>query len=263
MARIATVLTLIVIITSCIGCGSNGYTGARTSVITATDFADLSDISEIDLVEKLTQNRMEYQASLEILENYYARTGNSRKLAWSRKELASLTRTPQYNYVEDVIPGPELKARSSVPEATALFLDAQQNQRDSGLIPVVGIPMPYAKSTNLLRLALDQYSRLIKRYPTSDKIDDAAFQAGYIQEHFKEYEIALTYYQRAYQWDSMTPHPTRFRAAYLLDNHLHRKAEALQMYQDAMPLEGVRYFRWQEYATKRIQDLTNTSSSFR
>ncbi len=263
MARIATVLTLIVIITSCIGCGSNGYIGARTSVITATDYADLSDISEIDLVEKLAQNRMEYQASLEILENYYARTGNSRKLVWSRKELASLTRIPHNPYMEDVIPGPELKARTADPEATALFLDAQQNQRDSGLMPFVGVPMPYAKSTNLLRLALDQYTRLIKRYPTSDKIDDAAFQAGYIQEHFKEYDIALTYYQRAYQWDSMTPHPARFRAAYLLDNQLHRKAEALQMYQDAMPLEGVRYFKWQEYGTKRIQTLTNTSSSFR
>jgi tetratricopeptide (TPR) repeat protein len=262
MARIATVLTLIVIITSCIGCGSNGYTGARASVITATSY-DLSDVSEIDLVENLAQNRTEYQASLEILEDYYARTGNSRKLAWSRKELSSFTRIPQYNYVQDVIPGPELKARMGDPEATALFLDAQQNQRDSGLIPFVGVPMPYAKSSNLLRLALDQYTRLIKRYPASDKIDDAAFQAGYIQEHFKEYDIALIYYQRAYQWDSMTPHPARFRAAYLLDNHLHRKAEALQMYQDAMPLEGVRYFKWQEYAVKRIQVLTGTASSVR
>ncbi|NQV31578.1 MAG: hypothetical protein HQ515_02740 [Phycisphaeraceae bacterium] len=260
MARIATVLTLIVIITACIGCGSNGYVGPRTSVISATDYADLSDISEIDLVEKLAKNRIEYQASLEILEDYYARTGNSRKLTWSRKELSLLARIPHNNYVQDVIPGPELKARMADPEATALFLDAQQNQRDSGLIPFVGVPMPYAKSTNLLRLALDQYTRLIKRYPASDKIDDAAFQAGYIQEHFKEYDIALTYYQRAYQWDSMTPHPTRFRAAYLLDNHLHRKAEALQMYQAAMPLEGVRYFKWQEYAVKRIQALTNTAT---
>ena len=259
MARIATVLTLIVIITSCIGCGSNGYVGPRTSVITAKSY-DLSDVSEIDLVEKLAKDRMEYQASLEILEDYYARTGNSRKLAWSRKELTSLARVPEFPYVQDVIPGPELKARMSDPEATALFLDAQQNQRDSGLIPFVGVPLPYAKSTNLLRLALDQYTRLIKRYPASDKIDDAAFQAGYIQEHFKEHDIALTYYQRAYQWDSMTPHPARFRAAYLLDNHLHRKAEALQMYQEAMPLEGVRYFKWQEYALKRIQALTNTAT---
>ena len=262
MARIATALTLIVIITSCLGCGSYGYTGARTSVISASSY-DLSDVSEIDLVEKLAKTRTEYQASLEILEDYYARTGNSRKLAWSRKELSSLTRGPQYNYVEDVIPGPELKARMADPEATALFLDAQQNQRDSGLIPVVGIPMPYAKSTNLLRLALEQYTRLIKRYPASDKIDDAAFQAGYIQEHFKEYDIALTYYQRAYQWDSMTPHPARFRAAYLLDNYLHRKDEALQMYQEAMPLEGVRYFKWQEYAVTRMQALTNTTTSIR
>ncbi len=262
MARIATVLTLIVIITSCIGCGSNSYMRPSGSVISASTY-DLSDVSEIDLVEKLAQDRMAYQASLEILTDYYARTGNSRKLSWSQKELASLTHIPQYNYVQDVIPGPELKARESLPEATALFLDAEQNQRDSGLIPFGGIIMPYARSTNLLRLALDQYTRLIKRYPTSDKIDDAAFQAAYIQEHFKEYDIALTYYQRAYQWDSMTPHPARFRAAYLMDKHLHRKAEALQMYQEGIAVEGLRYNKWKDFADNRVKVLANTVTSFR
>jgi tetratricopeptide (TPR) repeat protein len=227
-------------------------------MISASSY-DLPDASEIDLVEKVAKSRMEYQASLEILADYYARTGNNRKLSWSQKELSSLTRFPQYNYVQDVIPGPELKARMADPEATALFLDAERNQRDSGLIPFVGITMPYASSSNLLRLALDQYTRLIRRYPASDKIDDAAFQAGYIHEHFKEYDLALTYYQRAYQWDSMTPHPARFRAAYLLDNRLHRKDEALQLYQEALAVEGVSYFKWKEYAEGRIAALTNTA----
>ncbi len=261
MARIATVLTLIVIIASCIGCSSNSYMRPGSTVITASTY-DLADVSEIDLVEKLAQHRLAYQASLEILTNYYARTGNSRKLSWSQKELASLTHIPQYTYIQDVIPGPELKARTADPEATALFMDAEQNQRDSGLIPFGGIIMPYARSTNLLRLSLDQYSRLIKRYPTSDKIDDAAFQAAYIQEHFKEYDIALTYYQRAYQWDAMTPHPARFRAAYLLDKYLHRKAEALQLYQEAMTVEGLRYNKWKKFSEDRIKVLANTATSF-
>ena len=159
--------------------------------------------------------------------------GNNRKFTWADKELRSMERIPEYHYVENVIPGADLKARMAIPEATALFLDAEQNQRDAGLMPFVGVTVPYAKSSNLLRLALGQYERLIKDYPTSDKIDDAAFQAGYIHEHFKEYDIALTYYQRAYQWDSMTPNPARFRAAYLLDQRLHRKSEALTMYQEA------------------------------
>ena len=262
MARIATVLALIVIIISSVGCASRTYTSSYGSVIAASTY-DLTDVSEIDLVEMVAQDRVEYQASLEMLADYYARTGNNRNLSFAQKELNSLVRIPQYTYVQDVIPGPGLKARMVDPQANALYMDAEQNQRDSGMLAFAGIPIPYVRSTNLLRLALDQYTRLIKRYPASDKIDDAAFQAGYIREHFKEYGIALTYYQRAYQWDSMTPHPARFRAAYLMDNRLHRKADALQLYQEAMAAEGVRYFKWQEYATKRIQALTNTSSSFR
>lgn len=263
MARIATATTLIAIIFSCIGCGTGTYSGG--TYITPTDFGgvDLSNVNEIDLAEKVAKTRTEYQAALEILADYYARTGNNRKLTWAQKELTSMHKVPDYPYVENVIPGPELKARMATPEANALFLDAEKNQRSAGMAPFGGVVMPYIRNSNLLRYALDQYTRLIKLYPASDKIDDAAFQAGYIHEHFKEYDIALTYYQRAYQWDSMTPNPARFRAAYLLDNRLNRKSEALELYQEAMAVEGVRYYKWQEYAQDRINVLTGITPSFR
>ena len=91
------------------------------------------------------------------------------------------------------------------------------------------------KDENLLRMALDKYNQLISKFPTSDKIDDAAFRAAGIYEHFKDYSIAVQYYQRTYQWDPQTIYPAKYKAAFILDQRLHRRAEALQLYQDAFP----------------------------
>ena len=258
MARIAIILTLTALITASIGCAPNSsISRAQTPVISASSY-DLSDVGEVDLVEQMAENRQAYRQNLEALSAYYARTGNNQKLTWANKEIANLDRMPQYTYIRDVIPGPDLKARMVLPEATALYLDAEQLQRDSGLIPLIGLQMPYVKSENLLRLALDKYASLIRKYPTCDRIDDAAFQAGYIHENFGEYDLALTFYQRAYQWDAQTPYPARFKAAYMLDKRLHRKSEAVDLYQQALNTEGLRYPEWQKFAQERIAELTKT-----
>ena len=106
-------------------------------------------------------------------------------------------------------------------------------------------------------MALEKYNELIRKHPSSDKIDDAAYNAGVIQEYFKDYSIALLYYKRAFQWDPDTIHPARFRAARVLDKNLHRNAEALQLYQQAVKIEGQyeKYREWREYAERRIREL--------
>jgi tetratricopeptide (TPR) repeat protein len=109
----------------------------------------------------------------------------------------------------------------------------------------------------MLRLALDKYNQLIKKYPTSDKIDDAAFRAGGIYEYFKDYTIALLYYQRAYQWDPDTIHPARFKAAYILDKRLHRRAEALELYQQVAKKKG-QHGKYKVFAENRIRELTKS-----
>lgn len=258
MARIATISTIIVFIVSGLGCQS---AGPDAPIISATSYdpVDLSTMNEIDLVEKVAMNRQEYKRSLQLLRDFYATSGNNRKLVWVRRELSSLERIPEYAYVQDTIPGPDLQARVSDPAATALYRDAEELQRESGLNLPGGITMPYIRNDNQLRLALDKYVSLIRRYPASDKIDDAAFQAGYILEHFGDYDLALTYYRRAYQWDTRTPYPARFRAAYLLDNRLQQKADAVELYQEAINTEGMRFPQWHKYAQERIQTLTNTS----
>lgn len=273
MARIASICTLVTIVLYAGGCGAQRRDSLilpprteHTPTITGGEFGeypDLTDMSEVDIVEQVALSRQEYRQGLQWLSDLYLRAGDDRKQAWARRELSALNKIPQYNYVGDVIPDANLRARLSIPEADALYLDAQDLQREAGLLHprFAAINLPYVRNNNTLRLALNKYSLLIKRYPSSDKIDDAAFQAGYIHEHFKEYGIALTYYQRAFQWESRTPHPTRFRAANVLDKRLHRKAEAVEMYRQALSTEGTQWLKWKEFAEERVRVLTKTGNS--
>ena len=107
-------------------------------------------------------------------------------------------------------------------------------------------------------MALEMYRQLIRQYPTSDKIDDAAYRIAGIHEDFKEYEVALLYYKRAYQWEPDTPYPARFHAASLLYKKLHRRDEALELYQEALLREGEQYREWKMYGDKRVRELTKS-----
>jgi tetratricopeptide (TPR) repeat protein len=174
------------------------------------------------------------------------------KLSWAEKELAALDAMPQYDYVvEATVAGANLKATKSVSEADYLYNDAVRLEEQAGQFLVV-------KDDNLLRLALDKYNQVISKFPSSDKIDDAAFRAAGIYEHFKDYTIAILYYQRTYQWEPGTLYPARFKAAFILDQRLHRRAEALQLYQDALSqiTRSGQHPQWQQYAESRIKELT-------
>jgi tetratricopeptide (TPR) repeat protein len=207
---------------------------------------------EIDLVEQVATYRRSYRRSLELLVQHYTVVGDNRKLGWAKEELRSLDRMPQYRYIIDaeVMPA-NLTAVARIPSADELYLDAVETQRQAE-------PIGILKDEELLRVALEKYNQLIRQYPTSDKIDDAAWRAADIYEYFKDYEIALLYYQRAYQWDPDTPYPARFHAASILDKKLHRRGEALELYQEAVLREGDRYDEWKMYAERRIKELSSS-----
>jgi tetratricopeptide (TPR) repeat protein len=199
-------------------------------------------------VEQIAVNRQAYRQGLQLLVGYYTRSGNNMKLNWAKEELSALDSIPQYKYIiEAESAGANLRASTSIPEADEIYQDALELHRQAGALLVI-------KDNDLLRLAADKYDRLIKRFPSSDKIDDAAYKAGEICEYFKDYSIALLYYKRAYQWDPGTIHPARFRAARILDKRLHRYAEALKLYKEAIKTEGAyeRYRKWTEFAEQRI-----------
>jgi tetratricopeptide (TPR) repeat protein len=206
---------------------------------------------EIDLVEQMSTQRQAYRASLEKLIRYYDVAGNNEKLSWARTELQALDRIPQYRYIVDaqVLPA-DLKATAKIQAADDLYAKAMDTERKAGVLPVL-------KDEELLRAALTQYSELLSQYPTSDKIDDVAYKMAGIHEYFKDYVIALSFYQRAYQWDPATPYPARFKAAFILDSRLHRRAEALQLYQEAIVKEA-QYADYKAFAERRIQELSSS-----
>jgi len=257
MARNGCIVILIVLLSVMVGC--QNVDKGRGQLIPVDprqsygpgSVVNIADTSEADLVEKMAVNRQAYKQGLELLVGYYTRTGNNMKLEWAQKELDALVTMPKYNYIIDAvtIPGNN-KAIASIPEADEIYYDAEEIDKGAGALPVL-------KNENQLRLALVKYNDVIKKYPTSDKIDDAAYNAGVIYEYFKDYSIALLYYKRTFQWDPETPYPARFRAARVLDKNLHRNAEALQLYQQAVKIEGQfdKYREWKEFAERRIREL--------
>ena len=255
MARTILTALLVVLLHVLVGCHSvdsgasqllpPSMKAAREAIVAGK----AAEMSEADVIEETAINRAAYRQALETLVEHYRQTGNNMKLAWAEDELKELEKVPQYNYIiEAGIAGPDLRASTTITEADYMYDEAVRTENQAGALLVI-------KDENKLRLALERYNRLISKHPNSDKIDDAAYKIGGICEYFKDYTIAVLYYQRAYQWDPDTIHPARFKAAYILDAKLHRRAEALELYQQSIVKES-QYENYKEYAEKRIKEFT-------
>jgi tetratricopeptide (TPR) repeat protein len=218
---------------------------------------NLTPAGEIDIVEDVATSRQAYREGLEMLVRYYTKTGNNHKLDWAEKELNALNVMPQYNYIVPVVAPNTYRATTMNPDADLLYEDARLQKEQAEVLGKAIV------NKNMYRLALRKFEDVIVRYPTSDKIDDAAYMAGEISEYFRDYSIALDYYQRSYTWDPDTPHPARFKAARILDKYMHRNAEALELYKKAIDTEG-RYDKYRELKTaaeERINALEKTGMS--
>jgi len=263
MARIVCTIVLIAMLNVLVGCQEPGPERVRlvpTDDTRPLNVAPPAGTSEADLVEEMAISREAYKRGLELLIGYYNKTGNDMKLGRAGKELQAFKLMTKYNYImEPVLTSDVLEATTPVAAADDLYYDALAFEKSSGVIP--GLP----RNENKLRLALQNYNRLIKEHPTSDKIDDAAYKAGVIMEEFKDYVVALDYYRSAYKWDPETIHPARFRAARILDKQLHRYAEALELYQEAVRIEARfnKYRQWKEYAEDRVRAIQRLGESER
>jgi len=256
MARLTGLALLIITVCVLAGC-NNVDTGKGQMLPPQAGIApgptiDVAKTGESELAEKVADTRLAYRRALEVLVQHYTKTGNNMKLGWAQKEIDSLNSMAQYDYVvEATMAGPNLKASKSVSDADYLYNDAVRLEDQAGQFMLI-------KDDNLLRMALDKYNQLISKFSSSDKIDDAAFRAAGIYEHFKDYTIAVLYYQRVYQWDPQTQYPARFKAAYILDRHLARRAEALNLYQEALSkiTTSGEHYQWQQVAKERVKVLT-------
>lgn len=208
-----------------------------------------SAATEVALVEELLAKRLAYRNELEKLKSFYEQTGNQLKLEWVQREFKSLDSAPRYKYIiEAEVAGDKLVAKDSIPRATALYNEGVELYNRAYLFPIF-------TNTRKLRLALNKFNELIKEYPTSDKIDDAAYMAGKIHEHFKDYSIAVLYYKRTFQWNPDTSYPARYKAARLLDYQLFERDEALKLYRESL-LKEKAYYNNTEEVQLRIEQLT-------
>lgn len=250
-----TVLTAVLVVLLNVLAGCRGVdTGASQLLppqMKAASVVRAVDASEADIIEQVAINRQAYRNGLESLMAHYDKTGNNMKLGWAKGEMKKLDKVPQYNYIiEGIVAGPNLKAGPSIAEAELVYIEALRLEKKSKKFII------FTHEDNL-RLALNKYNQLIRRHPSSDRIDDAAYKAGRIYEYFKDYTIALLYYQRTYQWDARTVYPARFKAAHILDRHLRRRAEALKLYQDALKKENLSE-ECREFVERRIRELTKS-----
>jgi tetratricopeptide (TPR) repeat protein len=263
MTRIVTTAAAILILTIAIGCQSNtgisGQLPQRNSPYLANSeplpLTAPSSSDQIDLVEQLTSYRQSYRRSLQALIQHYDAMGNHEKATWAKDELTALDRIPMYRYFSGVDMPANLKATERIPAADELYAEAAKLEREAGPLSA-----PFLKNEEVLRAALGKYGEVIRRYPTSDKIDDAAYRMGHIQDYFNDFVLALTSFQRAYQWDANTPYPARFRAANILDRRLRRRAEALELYQEAI-IKEASFESYRLPAERRVKELTTSGSN--
>jgi len=254
MARTVLTLVLIIFLNLMVGCRAINTGASQRVPESARKPVPIVKAGETDIIEEMVNNRDAYYQGLRRLVNHYTETGNNLKFSWAQKELSALEAVPQYNYViEATLTGPNLKPTTDIPEADELYDEAVQIEQKARKLKVV-------VNEDLLRVALNKYNRLIKKHPASTKIPDAAYKAAGIYEHFKDYSVAVLYYNRVYQWDPETSYPAMYKSAYILDRYLHRREDALALYQKAVsssdPYEHV---KWRDYAIKRISKLTGAA----
>lgn len=246
-------IVLVYVLVGCHGVDSGASRLIPPRIKTATVVKPVQ-AGEADLVEQMTAHRQAYRNALKILIDFYSDSGNNMKLKWAKDELAQLDGIPQYEYIIEATVAPEsLRATETITEADYMYREALRIEKKAGRLILI-------KHEDNLRAALDLYNQIIKKHPSSDKIDDSAFRAAGICEYFRDYTIAVLYYKRAFQWDPKTPYPARFKTAYVLDKYLHRRDEALELYRQSLEQEKLSAGR-KEFIENRIAELTKSKQS--
>lgn len=262
MLRSTSILSIIVV--SCFsqlaGCNIDGFWDFAQDRQTpkAPKFDDKSpdihvaETQEVDLVEQVLYHRKHYRQALTDLRDYYSDRGYDTKRKWAAIELADLGKVKPFKYILDAeIPASSLRPQHAIAEADNLYRKGLDLMERGGH----GVPALYRE--DLMHEAVATFTELITKYPTSDKIDDAAFCCGEIhKEYFRDQEpLAVKWYERAYTWDPNTPHPVRFQAAVVYDFRLHDRARALELYHAVVRDESDNKSN-AAFASRRIYELT-------
>lgn len=220
----------------------------------------VTGITEADLIEEMVLHRKSYEGFLQTLVAFYSENGFDAKANQARTELKDYRTVKQYIYdINAELPLASLRPTESIAEADKLYEEGLNLLMSGGHRVLIFFNRAKMNS------ALGKFKELIAKYPTSDKIDDAAY---YIAEIYKEYgeerdnQLAIEWYKRAIDWNPKLPHPAWSHAAHVLDFRMHEREKALEWYQlvlqheEGMDKVDVRFAMNVKVAQKRIKELS-------
>lgn len=236
----------------CLGIGM-GVAGCSEKAVDIS----IADVKEVDLVEAILTHRAQYHRQLRQLHNYYREHGYTTKQEWAAFELKGLRRVKRFRYLLDAeIPSDTLRPVDQIEEADALYEKGLELMRRGGH----GVPV--VRRQDRMIEAAEVFRELIERFPSSDKIDDAAFFCGEIHKEYLpgQEQIAVRWYERAWTWNPDTPHPARFQAAVVYDYRLLDRDHALELYQKVVKQETATKADVR-FAARRIRELSNAAQT--
>jgi len=261
--RLAAALGLFIALTALAGCKTDSLypekierpPGPTVAIDTpaGADAVSIAGRDELDIIEELVTHRRAYAGLLRSLVIYYNEHGMADKAMWARSELADLQRVKAYDYIADAAtPVETLRPKDSIPEANKMFEEGLELMKKGGH----GTPIFYHEAT--MKQALAKFKEMVEKYPTSDKIAQAAFYIGEIHKEYfqeKDNDIALLWYKRAIDWDPNIQLPARFQMAAVWDYRLHNREKALYWYQEVIDKEQFNGSNV-SWAKARIRELT-------
>jgi hypothetical protein len=175
------------------------------------------------LLKQLEASRAEYEKNLAKITSFYTDTGNAEKLRQfqTEKDDQERVRKGGVNWEDKLKTMP--RAKDEIQEANALFDKAKKLQ--DKVIP------PWGKNQRQ-KEALLEYQELVEKYPSSTKVDAAAFGCGEILSgaDFREYRRAAHFFELSYYWNPKTTQPGTFRAAQLYMKEAQDFEKAAEMY---------------------------------
>ncbi|NIA08063.1 MAG: hypothetical protein GWP14_10610 [Actinobacteria bacterium] len=206
---------------------------------------DLAACGESDIVEALLEYRRDYRLSLESLVEVLSAAKEVSLWRHAKRELKDLISANKYLYLRDAdTPTPGLQPIDQISNADQQYAQLLALKKDSRRFGV---------NRYKTQLALEGFRRLIGDYPTSDKIDDAAFQiAELCTDNLKDYQRAIRWYECVLAWDPQTQLPVNYRIALIYDKYLVNRLVALNYYQ-----RSLNEFPRGSSQRKRIQERIN------
>lgn len=221
-----------------------------------------------DLVEDMMTKRQDYVQNLIQLERAYLNAGDTTRANWARRQRELTEQVEVYPYLTERTPlqqnmQVQVTPRDSIAEADSLYQEGYKLYDKFVGVPFVGfayLNKPEPKK------AVEIFKRVIADYPTSDKVDDAAYYIGNIYKEFLRHddpdnELALRYLRWSWNLDPNTPHPARFDAAVIYDFRLHDRDKAIELYHDVLALQEAGNNSNQRFSATRIEQLSDDDGS--